>query len=180
MAILRRAVIPWAVGLVLAIVSEERLARASDTDDRAEALFQEARLLMGRGEFARACPMLEQAYSLDHGAGTLLALALCHEGSGKLATALREYHEALSVAVRANRSDRVMLAESHVQRLEATVPRIKIQPPSPEPILLRVTVDGRTVDRAAMAAGVPVDPGSHAIEASARDAATWSTLVAVG
>src|SRR4029077_7778723 len=101
-----------ALGLALASGSAERHAIAGDPPDRAEALFQQARDLMGQHDYARACPMLEESYSLDHGAGTLLALALCHEGSGKPASALREYRESLAVAVKANRPDRVMLAES--------------------------------------------------------------------
>jgi hypothetical protein len=124
--------------------------------------------------------MLEQAYSLDHGAGTLLALAICHDGAGKPALALREFRESLSVAVRANRPDRVILAESHVQALEASVPRIQIHPPTPEPAGLELTLDGSAVDRAAMIAGIPVDPGAHVIEARCPSADPWRTQIDVG
>jgi hypothetical protein len=154
-------------------------ARADETSDRAEALFQRGRALMGQKDYAAACPLIEQAYSLDHGAGTLLAMALCHEGSGKLATALREYRESLTLAVQANRSDRVMLAESHVQQLEASVPRVKILPPSPEPNGLVITLDGAPADPSAMTAGVPVDPGRHAVAATAPASAPWQTHVDV-
>jgi hypothetical protein len=155
-------------------------ARADDSTQSAEALFQRARERMGQGDFAAACPMLEQSYSLDHGAGTMLALAICHEGAGKPALALREFRESLSMGVRANRPDRVILAESHVQSLEATVPRIKLRPPTPEPAGLALTVDGASVDRTAMVAGVPVDPGPHVIEASAPGVPTWRTRIDVG
>src|SRR6516164_8098544 len=84
--------------------------------------------------------------------------------AGERALALHEFRDALATAVRANRPDRVMLAESHVQALEASVPRIQIRPPAPEPVGLELAVDGAPVDRAAMAAGVPVDPGAHVIE----------------
>jgi hypothetical protein len=151
----------------------------ADGSDRAEMLFQQARERMGQGDFATACPMLEESYSIDHGAGTLLALALCHEGNGKPATALREYRESLAMAVRANRSDRVMLAESHVQLLEASVPRIKLRPPSPEPKEFAVTLDGAPVDRAAMIEGVAVDPGTHEIVATAPAWTPWRTTVEV-
>jgi hypothetical protein len=155
-------------------------ARADDSTQSAEALFQRARERMGQGDFAAACPMLEQSYSLDHGAGTMLALAICHEGAGKPALALREFRESLSMGVRANRPDRVILAESHVQSLEATVPRIKLRPPTPEPPGLALTLDGAGVDRTEMVAGIPVDPGAHVIEASAPGVPTWRTSVEVG
>jgi hypothetical protein len=109
----------------------------------------------------------------------LLALALCHEESGRPATALREYRESLRGAVRANRSDRVMLAESHVQKLEASVPRVLVRLPSPEPDGLALTLDGAPIDRATIADGAAVDPGRHTLVASARDSVPWQTSVLV-
>ncbi len=155
-------------------------AEADDSAQGAEALFQRARERMGQGDFASACPMLEQAYALDHGAGTQLALALCHEGAGRPALALREFRESLSIAVRANRPDRVMLAEAHVQALEARVPRIKIRPPTPAPAGLEFTIDGDPVDPAAMTTGIPVDPGAHVVVALSPSSAPWRTRVDVG
>jgi hypothetical protein len=152
---------------------------AGGEPDRAEALFQRARALMEKNDFAAACPMLEEAYSLDHGEGTLLAMALCHEASGRPATALREYRESLSLAVRANRSDRVMLAESHVQTLEASVSRITLRFASAAPTALSLTLDGAPIDRATMLAGAPVDPGTHAIAATAPSYLPWRTNVVV-
>lgn len=174
----RRRASSLAGGLAIALIFSSASVFAAD-DSSAETLFQDARDLMGKGDFATACPKLEQAYALDHGAGTLLALAVCHEGQGKPATALREYRESLSIAVNANRPDRVMLAESHVQKLEASVPRIKIRTPSPEPAELVVSIDGAPVDRAAMIAGTPVDPGQHIVAANARGVAPWRQSVAV-
>jgi hypothetical protein len=155
------------------------LAVAAEEPNRAEDLFQKARTLMGQSDFATACPMLEEAYSLDHGGGTLLALALCHEGAGRPATALREYRESLSQAVTANRPDRVMLAESHVQKLEASVPRITAHILVPEPAELQLTLDDAPLDRASLTAGVPVDPGKHEMAATAPGIAPWRTTVEV-
>jgi hypothetical protein len=154
-------------------------ARADDTKQRAEALFQQARELMARSDFSRACPLLEESYKLDQGTGTLLAVALCHEGSGKPALALREFREALRASVRTNRPDRVMLAESHVQELEATVPRILVKPPSPEPAGLSIMLDDQPLDRAMMVAGAPVDPGEHTVVATAPNTVAYRTRIAV-
>jgi hypothetical protein len=169
----------FAAGLALVVLASSAPAFGDERADRAEALFQRAREQMSKGDFASACPMLETAYSIDHGAGTLLALAICHEGNGQLATALREYRESLSLAVRLDRSDRVMLAEQHVQQLEARVPRVQIVVPTPEAPNLAVAVDGAPVDRATMLAGVPVDPGKHVVDASTPRAPAWRTEVSV-
>lgn len=152
---------------------------ADEASERAEELFQRARKLMGEKDFATACPLLEEAYGLDHGGGTLLALALCHEGEGKLATALREFKESLKVAVKTQRSDRVLLAESHVQDLEAKVARIKVKPPSPEPSGFHVQIDGDEIEHASFVAGVPVDPGRHVVVAEA-NGKEWKKSVAIG
>jgi hypothetical protein len=174
---LRRSLL---VAAMFAVLLPTSAARAQDGGrDEAEALFQRARELMGESHFDQACPMLERSYALDHGAGTLLALALCHEGSGKLATALREYRESLSLAVKANRSDRVMLAESHVQKLEAAVPRLALRFASTPPPGLGLTLDGAGVDRATMSMGAPVDPGKHDLVASSPTTPTWRATVNV-
>jgi hypothetical protein len=165
---------------LLFCVSNAGRVRADEASARAEELFQRARTLMGENDFATACPLLEEAYGLDHGGGTLLALALCHEGEGKLATALGEFKESLKVAVRTQRSDRVMLAESHAQDLEAKVPRIKVKPPSPEPAGFLVSVDGKVVEHATFIAGVPVDPGAHLVVARANGEKDWSRKLTIG
>jgi hypothetical protein len=154
-------------------------ARADEASERAEELFQRARKLMGENDFATACPLLEEAYDLDHGGGTLLALAICHEGAGKPATALREFKESLKIAVRTQRSDRVMLAESHVQELESKVPRIKVKLPSPEPRGFAVSIDGEVVEHASLVAGVPVDPGEHTLVARATGEKSWTRTLLV-
>jgi hypothetical protein len=167
------------LALLLAVTASAPSIASAGEGDRAEALFQRARTLMEKNDFATACPMLEEAYALDHGEGTLLAMALCHENNGKPATALREYRESLALAVHANRSDRVMLAESHVQRLEARVPRIALRLPSSIPAGLSLTLDGAPADRATMLAGAPVDPGRHDIAAATPGHAAWRTEVEV-
>lgn len=165
--------------IALLVVVGTTVARADEASERAEELFQRARKLMGENDFATACPLLEEAYGLDHGGGSLLALALCHEGAGKPATALREFKESLRIAVRTQRSDRVMLAESHVQELESKVPRIKVKSPSPEPRGFAVSIDGELVEHASLVAGVPVDPGEHTLVARATGEKSWTRTLTV-
>ena len=146
-------------------------APAADESERAEALFQEAKQLMEEGRYAEACPKLGQAQALHGGGGTLLALALCHEGEARLGTALVEFREAHALAVRASRKDRADLADLHIRDLEARVSRVLLSgPPRPG---ISVTLDGVVVRDEQWSNGVPVDGGSHTVGASAPGKRPW-------
>ena len=112
-----------ATALVLAALV---MARAEDAyaDDTpiAESLFQQGLGAMERGDYGRACGLLAESQRLDPGGGTLLNLALCHERAGKIATAWARYHDALGIARRDAREDRITFAAEHIKLLEPRLP----------------------------------------------------------
>jgi hypothetical protein len=151
-------------------------ARADDAA-QAEELFQRAKALMQRGGFAEACPKLVQAQALHGGGGTLLALAMCHEGEGKLGSALLEFREAHALATRTARRDRAELAEERIRALEPRVSRLV-------PVFARrggvtVQIDGVTVRDEQWTSGVPVDGGEHVVRAAAPGKRAWTTRTRV-
>jgi hypothetical protein len=147
----------------------------------AQGLFEQARVLMEQKRFAEACPKLAESQRLDPGGGTLLNLAVCHAGEGKIATALVEYNEALATAVRDGRKDREAIARSSIDALEHDVPRLTVTVPRPASGM-EVKLDQSAVPQGAWGMPLPVDPGHHVLTASAPGSASTAVdfEIAVG
>lgn len=142
----------------------------------AQSLFDRARELMDAGDFARACPLFVESQRLDPGGGTLLNIALCHERAGKIATAWAEYGEALSVATRDGRDDRRDQARERMEALRPRLPKIRVLVAKKD---VNVTLDGRALPAVSVGLDLPVDPGAHAITATAKGRRSWSTSPSV-
>jgi len=155
-------------------------ARAQTSDPaRAERLFQEGRSALEAGRYAEACPKLAQSQQLDAGTGTLLALALCHDGEGKTASAWRELHQVVEESERAGRADRVQLARARIAALEPRLSKLAVAVGTPAPGL-DVRRDGEPLPPALWGRVAPVDPGEHVVRAEAPGRKPWSATVSVG
>jgi serine/threonine-protein kinase len=165
-----------AVALVVLAASTPSVASAQNATDpaAAEALFKQARQLMAEGKYADACPKLAESQRLDPGTGTLLNLATCYEKNGQIASAWATYKSAATAAQNANELDRAKLARSRAASLEAKLPTLTIVvAPGADRPDLTVTRDGEPVGRPAWGTPIPVDPGAHAVQASAPGRKTW-------
>src|SRR5687768_4769506 len=152
---------------------------ASKTDQAAAtALFYEARTLMQKGNFASACPKLEESLRLDYGIGTEFNLADCNEHNGKLATAWSGYLSVASSAKAKGQADRERVARQHAKALEPRLPKLVIEVPTPIPGL-EVKRDGVVVGNASWGTPVPVDPGTHRVAAVAPGKQAWETTTQV-
>ncbi|MBS2015787.1 MAG: hypothetical protein JST00_23065 [Deltaproteobacteria bacterium] len=143
-------------------------ARADKIAD-AEDLFRRAKALMAQGRPSEACPLFQESYRSDPAPGTLLNLALCHEAIGKIATAWGEFRSAEQQARAATppREDRIQLAREHAEKLEPRLSRIRIVvAPEGRARDLLVKIDGEPKSEL-LWSGVPVDPGTRVVEASA-------------
>jgi hypothetical protein len=159
----RRAVVIAAL-LFLAPLASPAFAQPAE-DDKALALtlFRRGRELMEEKKIAEACESFAESQRLDPGAGTLLNLAVCHEEQGRTATAWAELSDALALARRDQRLDRIELAEKHMSAIEPRLSRLVVL--APRERALRITRNGGEVPGAAIGVAVPVDPGRHVIEA---------------
>jgi hypothetical protein len=165
------------LGLVLASLGGAARAAADDPVAAAEALFQDGRRLMDAKKYTQACAKFAASQRLDPRSGTLLNLADCYEKNGQTASAWARFREAQTLAARQNRNDRERIARERADLLEPKLPKLNIDVSGQSDV--EVKRDGIVVDAGALGTAVPVDPGKHTIEASAKGKKGWSTIVDV-
>jgi hypothetical protein len=169
-----------ALALGLALVAATGHASAEERDPAAaEVLFREGKQLMAEGSFERACPKLAESYRLDPATGALLATALCYERAGKFATAWAAYTDAAGRARSEGAADREQSARAKAAELEPKLDRLVINVAAPETPGLRVTRDGLVIGQAEWGTSIPVDPGSHVVEATATGKSPFRSAVTV-
>jgi serine/threonine-protein kinase len=173
------------VASILAASSGSSGARAEPTAAEravAQTLFDEARTLVAASKFAEACPKLEESQRLDPAGGTLLHLAACYEGAGRLASAWSTFHGALSQALRDKRPDRAEVARARIAAIEPNLSKVAIDVP-PEVAStkgLEVRRGDAVVGAGQFGTALPVDPGVIQIVVTAPGKRPFSRDVTVG
>ena len=166
--------------LVFASAAQGAGAQAADVAV-AESLFREGKERMAAKDYPRACPKLADSLRLDPATGTLLALAMCHERAGKLASAWAEYTDAAARSKREARLDREKAAREKVAALEPRLSFLTIAVPrvAGETSGIEITRNGVPVGTGTLGTAVPVDGGTHTIAASAPGKKSWSAQVTI-
>ena len=167
-------------GVLLAAPARPARADGPPSRDaaRAEELFKQGKERLSQLDYAAACPLLAESVELDPASGSLLALAMCHEREGKLASALREYTSVVELSRRANRPDRESAAQGRVEDLERKVSTLTIRAPGGlQGLSLRI--DGSPVEPAIIGTKVATDGGRYTIAASAPGKKPWTDTVVV-
>jgi len=159
-----------------------RAARAQSGDTAtAEALFEQGKQLLRAGNAAAACPKLAESQRIDPSTGTLLALAMCHEADGKLASAWAEFVSVEARARNEGREDREQAARARSQALKPRLSKLEVRvPPEVAGVPgLEVRRDGALLGRGAWNVVVPVDGGEHVVEVSAPGKTGWRAAATV-
>jgi hypothetical protein len=133
----------------------------------AEKLFQEGRALTVAGNYAQACPKFAESLRLDVAVGTSLNLAECYEKTGQLASAWVTFRSTANLAKRAGQQERMVHAETRAAALEAELSYITIAVEAGQAPGFVVTRDSEVLGEAAWGTPVPIDGGTHIVEARA-------------
>jgi hypothetical protein len=168
------------ISLSLAL-APARFAQAQGATDSAtaESLFNEALALLANKKAAEACPKLEASQRLDPGVGTLLYLADCYQQVGRTASAWGTFREAAYLA-KAGKDDRESVAVESARNIEPTLSYLTVEVTPPAGVTLDIRRDGKPMADALWNTAIPVDPGTHTVEASAAGKKPWSTSFNVG
>jgi hypothetical protein len=146
---------------------------------RAEELFVQGKTLLAEHDYERACPLLAESFELDPGTGVLLALAICHEGEGKLASAVAKYTLAAERSAAEGRVDRERVARDRALALKSRLSILTIKAPLEARTASDFVIrrDGVEVERDDWDEPVSLDGGEYVLEASEPGKKTWRTHV---
>lgn len=146
----------------------------------AEALFQQATVLMEQKRFAEACEKFSGSQDLDPALGTLLYLADCYEQSGKTASAWALFREAAEKSKRAGQAEREQIASERAASLETRLSKLTLTvPPAARTAGLELSINGAAVPAASWNGPMPIDPGDALVEARAPGKKPWSARVKI-
>ena len=166
-----------ALAIVVASIDVHAAPEPNETSNTAaESLFQEGRKLVEAKKYSEACPKFLASHKLAPANGTLMNLADCYEKNGQLASAWARFHEAISLAQKLNRADREKTARDRADKLEPRLIKLTIVAKDRDP---EVKLDGNPIDAAVLGTALPVDPGKHTVDASAKGKKPWSTTIEV-
>ncbi len=167
---MRRRVLPsGAAAIVMVLGSAEAYAdepRPLSNEMRAEQLFRSGEKKFDAGKHAEACVDFAASLKLAPKLGTLLNVALCHETTGKLATAWAEFHHAAAWAAQNNQKDRREFAMQHILGIEPRLPRVGLQLPVTTAIS-SIDLDGEPLPEQRWYLPLYLDPGEHSIAVTA-------------
>jgi tetratricopeptide (TPR) repeat protein len=164
---------------LLAPLAASSVAHAEPTAEEraaARALFDEGRNFMAAGNYAAACPKLEESLRIDAGIGTQYNLADCQEHLGKLASAWGNFIDAASRAKAANQDERAQVARERAAALAPRLSKLIIVATDPAGTLV-VKRDGAVVTKAVWGTALPLDPGDHVVSAVAPGKKPWQVTV---
>jgi hypothetical protein len=160
-----------AIFLVVALAASTTgpaFAQSPTDDATSRALFDEGRKLMEQGNFAAACPKLEEGQRLSPGIGMKFNLAECYERLGKLASAWAAFLDVAALSKSAGQMEREAVARRRARALEFDLVKIEIDVPASSRLEgLEVRRDGALVGAGQWGSPLPADPGTHVVTATA-------------
>jgi hypothetical protein len=153
------------------MIAPTAFAQANDSAV-ARQLFEEARVLMAKGDYESAERRLESALAHSSGRGIKYQLAVCHEKLGHIARAWALYVDVAEGARAAAETDRERVARAHAAELTPRVPYVRIVS----------SEEGVTIERdgeqlASWDTPLAIDPGEHVFRVERAGHQPWQTTI---
>ena len=168
------------VALALSLSSATALAQGAPRQASAQAVFEDAKKLMAKKDYAAACPKFADSQQLDPAPGTQFNLADCYEKAGQTASAWATFKSAAASYKAHNRPDWETKARDRAAALESKLSKLIINVGQAGTVPgLEVLRDGAVVVASERGSPIPVDPGAHTIEANAPGKTKWTKSVTV-
>jgi hypothetical protein len=160
---------------VLSAATPEGRAAAKQHLARAEELKKQ-------GKLADACAELAEVERLDPKLPSLLELAECTEGAGKLVEAEVLWASARDRAKKDEKPQSRARAESRLAAVQKRVARLTLQLAANAPAGTQVLLDDVALEAPSLAAALPVNPGDHVVvvKLAGRDDAKYAVKLGDG
>jgi hypothetical protein len=159
----------WLAAFFLCSFLAQPALSATETEQAAQAAFEEGLKLMRLKRYAEACAHLARSQELDPAMGTQFRLAECYEKLGRYASAYDQYVSVAEAARAGKQAQRESVARSRASAIESKVARLTIDIAPSVAALPGVEIrrDGLLVDKASWGQPVTVDSGDHVVTVSA-------------
>jgi hypothetical protein len=175
----RNPVTIWAFAVALVLAAPAVRAQAADTTaPTAQSLFDAGMQALAAGFYTEACPRLEQSWRLEPRPDTRFYLADCYEKTGRTASAWINFWEVSETAMKAGDTARALVSSQRALALTAHLSYLTVTVPHPVTGLV-VKRDGTPVAPESWGMPVPVDPGTHQVEATAPNKKPYQGTVEV-
>jgi len=142
----------------------------------AEALYDEGHRLLEEGKLAKACEAFEASNRALPGAGTYIALGMCRESNGQIASAWSAYQAALA---RARDEAKRRFARTRIDELEPRLSYLTVSVSADNAEGTTLTRNGTLLDPMLWNRALPVDGGDYVIEGRVPGREAWRTTVHV-
>ena len=138
----------------------------------AEKFFKDGLKAMEANDYVTACKAFAGSNEADPSPGTLINLGTCQERQGKIASAWGSYNTAAGMADQRGQTARAQTARDAAAKIEPQLHKlvISLKVVPDEVVVLR---NGVAVPKLALGAEIPVDPGEHVIEVTAKGKKKW-------
>jgi len=163
----------FSAALVAAAMSFSSVASANDIA-LAEKLFKDGLKAMESNDYTTACKAFAGSHEADPSPGTLINLGTCQEKQGNVASAWGSYQTAAGMADQRGQKERAQTARDAASKIEPQLHKLVIAFKGALPDDVTVTRNGFAIPKLALGSDIPIDPGEHAIEVSAKGKKKWT------